>query len=808
MLEGRLVERLASQLSRGSVVLFTGAGFSRGCTTRTGKPVASVRDLCLALWEVAFPGETYDEASTLPDLFACAMNEAGNRTREVLQDLLRLDPQSIPAHYQTWFSIPWRRIYTLNIDDLDAAVQIRYELPRALNCVSALRDHSPTEGGGLTYVHLNGRVEDYPDVVFSRQQYAQRSVGPDPWYDNLAAEMAGRPFLFVGTALDETPIWEHIELRRMRRQGPEVRPGSYLVTPTISASRARLLRQYNIDHVAMTAEEFANTILHEMSEARAQGLRVLAPQLFSGTQASVVRNVSDLRAESTKEDLAEYLMGRAPTWSDLVEGYAVVRSFEHDIAEALQRDGTRVLFITGTAGSGKSTTLMRLGLTLEAQGLKTMILNNESGLGLGRIRQAIRDAGPEVLLIDDVDLLGRAAKTLLAEIAVDNPNALLAVAVRGTQFEGLELDDGLESAGVPSAQIAVPHLADDDIEALLDALERGRRLGSLRGLSHDERVRAMRQSAGRQLLVAMIETTSGVRFEEKVASECNELPPELLAVYAIVALSTNLRAGLTVEEITLANDGEPANTLQALRRLQQQHLLVDRRGLIYLRHRVIAERSVSHLRLSGQLAKPLEGLVYALSLPAREPSRQRERLFRTLINHDMLTRLSGDAGVVRRIYAQVEDLLADNFHFWLQRGSFEVESGSLELAHNFLDQARGMAPDDFFVQTAWAYKELKWAAANYADLEAPDRAEAAMRELLDAIEQRGGIDHYPYHVLGSQGLSWARRAPLSREDRAQLLRRLRDTVAEGQRRHRRSQELRSLHNDLQQEYLSLAVNGR
>lgn len=805
-MEKRLFERLASQLSRGSVVLFTGAGFSLGCLTRTGKRVPRVRDLTKALWDVAFPDEPYDESTTLPDVFACAMNEAGNKTRDVLNDLLRIDPEAVPAYYQTWLSMPWRRVYTLNLDDLDIAVQINYQLPRPLDCVSALTDQSPVDGGGLTYVHLNGRAQDYPDVVFSRQQYAQRSVGPDPWYDNLTSEMASRPFLFVGTALDESPLWEHIELRRLRRQGPEVRPGSYLLTPVISAPRKRLLRQYNIDHIAMTAEEFAENVLSQLVEAKSEGLRVLAPQLFSSGEATAVLSVSELRAEANKEDLADYLLGRAPTWRDLTHGFAVVRTFEPEIVGALRKRGPRVVFITGTAGSGKSTTLMRLGLAMEADGLKTMILDTASGLGLARLRQAIKAAAPQLLLIDDVDVFGKAAKTLLGEIAGDNPDMLLAVAVRGTQFEGLEIDDGVASLGIPTMQVTVPHLADEDVEGLITALDRAKRLGRLRGMTHIERVRAMKESAGRQLLVAMIQATSGRRFEEKIADESDELPAELVSVYAVISLATNLRAGLTLEEITLAGGGEAADTLQAVRRLKGQHLIIERGQLVYLRHRVIAERVVSHMRLNGQLGRPLEGLVYALSLPARQPSGQRVRLFRKLINHDTLTRLAGDAAVVRRIYDQVEDLLADNFHFWLQRGSFEVESGSLELAHNFLDQARGMAPDDPFVQTAWAYKELKWAAANFGDLEAPERADLAMRELYDAIRQRGGVDHYPYHVLGSQGLSWARRAPLPREGRGQLLRELRDTVAEGLGHHPRSRELRGLRDDLQEAYLSLAVD--
>jgi len=164
---------------------------------------------------------------------------------------------------------------------------------------------------------------------------------------------------------------------------------------------------------------------------------------------------------------------------------------------------------------------------------------------------------------------------------------------------------------------------------------------------------------------------------------------------------------------------------------------------------------------------------------------------------------------IRQIYDGVEFMLSGDYHFWLQRGSLEVEVGDIRLAENFLAQARGLAPDDYKVQTAWAYMSLKRAAmdAEMGVTSSRDRAEEALRELYDAIERRGATDSYPYHVLGSQALSWLRRAHLTQDERRRRLAEVLHTVQEGHKQHPRVRELAKLSDDLEREYLMTSASG-
>ena len=178
------------------------------------------------------------------------------------------------------------------------------------------------------------------------------------------------------------------------------------------------------------------------------------------------------------------------------------------------------------------------------------------------------------------------------------------------------------------------------------------------------------------------------------------------------------------------------------------------------------------------------------------------------MNHQLMIEEIGDIALIRPIYESLKDLLRGDAHHRLQRGSLEVEHGSLDLAENYLNQARNLAMDDYLVQTEYAYMNLKRAGRTLRPEERgwKERAESAFADLDDAIRHRvGAADSYPYHILGSQGLSFVRRAPLSSADKAQLLselvRQLKAAVVE----HPGVAELIKLRDDLEHEYLSLAV---
>ncbi|MEO6238602.1 MAG: hypothetical protein ABIQ52_16520, partial [Vicinamibacterales bacterium] len=113
-------------MSQGRLVLFTGAGFSYDAKNRKGIQVPGARALRDELLQIAYPGEAPEERTSLNDAFAVAVRLNRPAVRTLFDSRLSVAPDSLPDYYRLYFAMPWYRIYTLNIDDLETAADQRF----------------------------------------------------------------------------------------------------------------------------------------------------------------------------------------------------------------------------------------------------------------------------------------------------------------------------------------------------------------------------------------------------------------------------------------------------------------------------------------------------------------------------------------------------------------------------------------------------------------------------------------------------------------------------------------------------------
>lgn len=259
-MDDRDVEHLEEHLRRSDVALVTGAGFSSDARDGRGRPLPSVNDLREELWRLCFGPEPVEADCSLGDVYQLALSRHRDDLAALLGERLRVDRASLPAHYQTWFAQPWRRVYTLNVDDLDRAASEAFPLPRPIRPVSAVSDEPcRPDPGRLDVVHLNGMLgDDLARLTFSWPQYGDRLSSLDAFYEDLATCWAERPVLFVGTKLEEPVLWQHVTRRRSSRS---TAPRSYLVVPALGRPKQALLSEYGIQWVPMTAAQFADEVL-------------------------------------------------------------------------------------------------------------------------------------------------------------------------------------------------------------------------------------------------------------------------------------------------------------------------------------------------------------------------------------------------------------------------------------------------------------------------------------------------------------------------------------------------------------------
>lgn len=809
----KFIPHLRNQFSRGAVVLFTGAGFSLDAANQAGVQLPSMIELTRELWNICYSGEEFDETTQLQDIFDAAIQVDRTATAELMRNRFTVDAKQCPDYYMELLAMPWARIYTLNVDDLLERVIDEIRLLRPIRSVSATTGHiTDVHDESLSIVHLNGSLKDVPDdVTFARSQYAGRR-SRDPFYEALRHDLVSRPVVFIGSNLEEGPMWQHFEMRggRPSRGERELRPRNYLVTPRLNKSKQALLSKYQIEWLPMTTKEFCREILSAMDEARNAGNAfLLNRQKWSKEYGSKIQRIADI-PEGTKEP-TEYLLGAEPEWVDAKQRRIAYRVCFDDIVNEINRmrAGSSVnefLIVTGTAGTGKSSALMTVALRMEAEGVPTAWIDNTQRFDVYGFRKALEeDPGIGILCIADADVYGKRLSRLVRD-GLDTIERLIIVCeCRSTKVDSII--DRSSLRGIQPVEYTIPNLEDNDIEAILDVLDRENRLGVLKGLSRDERRRVFKAEAGRQMLVAMYKATHGEDFRDKAINELNGLDDIHQFLYGLVCVAHAHRFMLTRDEIAIACGDDIEEWPRALDSLLRRKVILPGPGETYkARHREIAQFLYTALSQHGRIAAVIRALIKIAGTktsPHMKRGNRPQRMLSTFNSHKLIKRTVG-LTVGRQIYNEFEYLLDWNYHYWLQRGALELEIGGLGAAENFLNQSKAIEPNDIFVDNELAYLKFKKANIAPQDINSQRLVDEAL-ETLSAIGIRRR-DQRPHvaHIAGSQGLIWARQTNMAGPEKQlfleMLLKEVRAALPDDE-----DDILATLETDLNKELLSLAV---
>jgi hypothetical protein len=728
------------------------------------------RELAEQIWPIGFGSEAYDKSSALGEIYRLAMRTSGTLLKQHLDLVFTVDRETIPPRYCDWFSLPWYRIYTLNIDDLDQAVSETCALPRPLKIVSAMNstpaDISRSE---LGVVHLNGQLSDFPDLTFDPPTYGHRTSRHDAWYQQFIADIVTRPTFFIGTILEEPPFWHYLSQRGDKGGASEMRPRSWLLTKNIPASKRALLEEFNIEMIdAYESEFYENLIKDEMSRYR-QVAAELADQVDAAGEGYIV-DVQTATRQATKGS-ADFLLGQDPTWSDVRRGFAAEFDWDREFIEELRQSSDGCWVIHGDPGSGKTTSLMRAAAVLASEGNTVLWITRETAKTSVQMAEEMAKRNPDYVFVDNLQRFSESAAGFMNAI-MRKSGAVVVGGIRTGRLNGLSLQTALPQA----AYKRMPDLSDRDAVALIGKLDAGNRLGALLSLSALDRVEQITKHAGRQLLVALIEATSGRRFHQKIADECTGLVGTELACYGVVCCAQAADDQyLSRDDVLLAVDAANNAGMSTLQKLIFANTLTDVDGKLRARHFVIAESAIKHFREQGSLRVWVEHLLFLFAVKYDPDHMSRGRYGRLLIrflNHDFLRGLLGNSSSVKLVYGSIEETLKHEFHFWLQRGSFEIEVGDLDKAETFLLQAKARQQDDILFETAWGYLRIKQALENPVNPGSNKLAEESLALLESVMGRSSSRSPHTYHVYLSQGVKWLQRSQLDVLER----RRVRDNL--------------------------------
>lgn len=824
-------------ISRNEVVLFLGSGFSRDAKNLLNEDFPTGNVLCEKLWSFLGYAGVYDGTS-LQELYQAFVSSSAKR--QVKKDFLinNLTCGAVPNTYNS-ITIPyWYKIYTVNVDDVLTKVFRRNnKLIRELKFPKdefAERDQS-LESTQIVYLH--GKLPCEPDdIIFSTKQYVEAGIKDQPLYSQFVWDYAVLPTIFVGTEINEPLFEKYIESRKGRDGYAERRPKSFLITPTISPARKdNLEKLYNIHHIVGTTADFLNWIelIKDELKSKNEILRDSFPSYLTTLEFSPLKDVSKKSiyefTNSLKRvpkefvpnhDRSAFLIGATPCWQDIFKDLDIPRTISKTITEKieelyLKNDKLQIVTISGSAGSGKSTIIKRLGLTLSQSGKTVFYSDSEIICRQDYLTDVLSAIKEKVVIIFDN------AKNVLSQISklVDSLNGLdyipiLILSIRSNHYD--KLNSILDPIKLNNTSINTPNLDDVEINNLIEKLENHNLLGTLKGLPMSARINEFKNKANKQILIAMKEATRGKPFEEIINDEFNEInPTESKLLCLCVALCTETGFTCSKQNFVSFSEKSPAEALEYLNTNLNGIVLQigEKKDRLMLRHRILAEHIILNCVSTNELKCAYIRVLSALSpmINSTSYSTLNYRLYLSLINHKILyRRFKNDINKAREVFDSITTFFHENPLFWLQYGSLELEGegGNLSYAENYLLQAESLDRyNNPFIQNAICLLYYK-KCINEPDFLAAQELKLKADELANELfDDYGSNDNHLYHIYCKGCFEYIKKWINNKTEKVSELRLLKKAAENAMILFPRDREIEKLSNDITRAYLSMGIKN-
>ena len=684
--DGQLLTKVAEGVARGEYSLLLGAGASVGAMGGNGVPLPSgpeLRDRIVSEFgvPVGVGGERVEV--TLPRAYSyVAQRTPGDIASFMGSWFTGCKPawQDIVADFQ------WRRIWTLNIDDVIETVYNNRGIHiDRFDHTSKFRDGRRRDN---QIIHLHGyaRKDTVSDLVFSIQEYMSNVRDPRAWHAVFVDEFTEQPFIVIGATL-QTEFDLEPALRQSAADKTRGFP-SVIVLKSVSPFERDELTRLGLAVIEADADEFMQTLKTEVAKFPAYFTGQYA-RAFSLSGVKFLQQFVDLRTYNPSNS-DKFYSGYEPSWGDIlsdddarIEATAnalnSIRSEMHGTNDSAQK----VHMLTGYAGSGKSTGLLRIAQHFIAEGHHVFSFRGDEALDVDAAIDWLMHSPMTVLLFDNCADFAHSLRDLVSQCESSNTNLLAIGAERLNRRQVLEREIKPEILHIYEYKF----LSDRDIESLLDKLSSRRRLGKITRESRARQQDYFRKTASRRLFEGMANLEGGAGFRQKIQDTYNQLDERTKRTYAAASIAYELGYSLPLG-IATTIAGLPVNSLIDLAQ-EQSIFTVDTSG-VHPPHRITASTSVEWAIPRGDkedaLYRLAHGLAPHIDVPAITNQSRPYRLVRRLMDQETVHRLIG-AEPGRNFYANIQPLFDWNGRYWEQRALFESEVGNNEQARSYAEHS-------------------------------------------------------------------------------------------------------------------------
>lgn len=697
---------IKNALLNGRLVLLFGAGASIGCknSLSNNPPLGSELAKILATES----GETY-EGEDLSDVYAAAKEILGNQLGRILEKHYKhCEPSN---EYREILKYPFFRIYTLNIDDgFDKAGHqssgIKFNVRNRNDNITEVDQFYQS----IDFIKLNGDINRLDDgFIFSPQEYGAGSANEPLWYQELASDYHKYTIIFIGTKLKESLFYHQIEKFKSKAGGNNLQ--SYILIPELTSIQKKSLETFNIHHLEGKLTDFIDWLSCEfekpptsqdvVSNTRPELNLSMKEQdkhlsLFSGVTPIGRASLGLIGNADLNSTIRRFYKGFKPTWKDILDNVPAslgkTKNFYHEKLAKNKAKPLELHLIFGSAGCGKSTALKQLALNVADEGISNVYFIEEYKDNFQALIYELdhRNSAPYYVFIERI---GDVAPQISEILKSHKTEKAIFVSAENPKIWTSRVKEHLEHHLTSSIDIS--HLTESDADLILSKLEEFGNWTRLSKLSpRNRRIELMKKSK-RQLLIGLIEATSGEGYNQIIQRDYSAITCESeKALLLLAGLATTQRVPAHESTLTRALIHLNLNPNIALLASKMDGLISYVNGSLTTRHRVYIERLFSLYVTQKEMLRAIDAYIMAFSVYqfpiVKYISRNESSIYKHLVNAKFLKKmLNNDERSVLSVYESYEKTFEHEGLFLMQYGlalrSFEYHDDAYEklrIAHD------------------------------------------------------------------------------------------------------------------------------
>lgn len=567
----KAIETICNKLCDRNAVLFLGAGINDGIKDKKGNAAPLGQQLSDLIARDLLESKTL--SVTLDEAAEMARYRVGDEAlNKYLYNLfLSFDPGT---SHLTLVQLPWDVIYTTNFDLLvEKATQVKAIQPAGVikPVYSNQADLTSFKEEDILYYKLHGSV-DYANtkegrLILTKEDYKHYELYRKPLFKRLERDLLNRTFVFVGYALKDPNFREILEDCR-NELGTKTLPFSFAIRKSFDDTEETFWRaKYNIQLIETDASDFLQLLKKTWIAQKYSVVpfesRKANEYLFVDRTAHFPKIAESFYLIDPKTTLGPsnpklFFHGAEATWGDICEKIAPERDAYWTILEALfpefaePTNSPSSYLITGAAGTGKTTLVYSLAYSI-AKEFDLQVLMHIPGtpLDINVIGSLVSENNPKRIVV----LVRHAAEYLshldsfMDEAKRKNLPITLLLEERKNQWV-TAITNTKRHFSPPEFELGA--LSINEINRILDALNKHKVLGKLTGSSRDSQVEHFTSLAHKELLVALREliSESEGQFDDIIRDEFKKIPSDT-AKQAYIYVSALGQIDLSIRYETL-----------------------------------------------------------------------------------------------------------------------------------------------------------------------------------------------------------------------------------------------------------------